>query len=168
MIECTLHTHPSAHAAQMRVSIERSRVDGIELHYDFPASARLPERSESPRRCDDLWQHTCAELFIRSESGTAYREFNFSPSGDWACYDFTDYRLRTAADPDISPPQIVCRAHENGWRVSVTLSVSLKEPVQIGLSAVVESTDNTLHYFALHHPADRPDFHHAGGFVLTL
>lgn len=43
-------------------------------------------------RCDNLWEHTCFELFIACTGSTAYREFNFSPAGQWAAYDFTDYR----------------------------------------------------------------------------
>ena len=50
----------------------------------------LPAKSE-PGRADDLWQTTCFELFLRGE-GAAYREYNFSPSGEWAAYAFDSYR----------------------------------------------------------------------------
>ena len=35
-------------------------------------------------------------------------------------------------------------------------------------AAVVEETDGRLSYWALTHPAERPDFHHRDGFVLVL
>ena len=35
-------------------------------------------------------------------------------------------------------------------------------------AAVVEETDGRLSYWALTHPAERPDFHHRDGFVLPL
>ena len=34
----------------------------------------------------------------------------------------------------------------------------------IGLTAVIETADGQLSYWALQHPAARPDFHHRGGW----
>ena len=39
---------------------------------------------------------------------------------------------------------------------------------RIGLTAVVETAGGPLCWWALHHPAPRPDFHHPGGHVLRL
>jgi hypothetical protein len=39
--------------------------------------------------------------------------------------------------------------------------------LRIGLSAVIEASDG-LSYWALRHPADKPDFHDAAGFSLLL
>ena len=36
----------------------------------------------------------------------------------------------------------------------------LTAPLRLGLSAVLEGDDGKLHYWALAHPASRPDFHH--------
>ena len=47
---------------------------------------------------DGLWQHTCAELFIRRAGSPAYQEFNFSPSGQWAAYRFSSERARDTCD----------------------------------------------------------------------
>ena len=40
--------------------------------------------------------------------------------------------------------------------------------LQLGLAAVIETADGERAYFALRHPAERPDFHHRGGFALQL
>ena len=45
-----------------------------------------------PQRTDELWKHSCFELFVRPDRGSGYYEFNFSPSGEWAAYRFSDYR----------------------------------------------------------------------------
>ena len=37
-----------------------------------------------------------------------------------------------------------------------------------GLSAVIETIDGAISYWALAHPAEKPDFHHPDSFVLTL
>ena len=42
-------------------------------------------------RFDNLWKTTCFEIFW-SHDGSSYREFNLSPSGRWACYDFDGFR----------------------------------------------------------------------------
>ena len=34
-------------------------------------------------RTDELWRTTCFELFVAGD-GSAYREYNLSPSGAWA------------------------------------------------------------------------------------
>lgn len=40
--------------------------------------------------------------------------------------------------------------------------------LRLALAAVVERADGTLGYWALRHGRERPDFHHADGFALTL
>ncbi len=40
--------------------------------------------------------------------------------------------------------------------------------LRLALSAVIEETDGRLSYWALAHPAAKPDFHHAEAFVLSL
>ena len=48
-----------------------------------------------PIACDNLWQHTCCEAFVSAaDDGDGYLEFNFSPSGCWAIYQFDAYRVR--------------------------------------------------------------------------
>jgi len=38
----------------------------------------------------------------------------------------------------------------------------------LGLSAVIESADGRLSYWALRHPAPRPDFHQRAGWAARL
>jgi hypothetical protein len=42
------------------------------------------------------------------------------------------------------------------------------KPLQLGLTAVIETNDGSRSYWALHHPEVSPDFHHRGGFNLWL
>ena len=41
-------------------------------------------------------------------------------------------------------------------------------PARLGLTAVIEEAGGRLSYWALRHPAERPDFHDAGGFALEV
>jgi hypothetical protein len=137
------------------------------------ARVRLPEADATDRQ-GLLWEHTCFEAFVGVEGETAYREFNFSPSGRWAVYDFADYRCR-AGDPALAAPWITTRATEGRLELQAGMPLSSLPPAPlggswlVGLSAVVEAADtidDVLSCWALRHPAQRPDFHLRDGFAL--
>jgi hypothetical protein len=131
---------------------------------------RVPEPG-LPRFTDNLWQHTCFEMFIRQDGFDAYHEFNFSPSGEWAAYAFERYREAKPASDATLDPQITlsCGAERLELNARVRLDrLSSGAVLTLGLSAVIEDTDGTLSYWALGHPADKPDFHHPDAFTLEL
>jgi len=130
--------------------------------------------NRSPRRADRLWQHTCFELFLRTNGDSSYCEFNFSPSGEWAAYEFRDYRDGRPIDDEELSPEIVVRRRSDRIELDAVVRLdrlSVLRPavsLRIGLSAVIESGDGTLSYWALKHPAPKPDFHHPDSFALEL
>ncbi|TNF62221.1 MAG: DOMON-like domain-containing protein [Burkholderiales bacterium] len=132
----------------------------VELSIPLPAGA-------GP--ADGLWRATCFELFVTTEGDTAYRELNFSPSGQWACYAFDRERER-AADPLPVPtaPVVDWRAREaaglQAWVPAALLPP--QRPWRVGLSAVLVHRDGRLAYLALHHPKATPDFHDRRGWTL--
>lgn len=119
---------------------------------------------------DGLWQHTCCEAFVM-EDGSAYREFNFSPSGQWAAYRFTGYREPDTAFVPVAQPRLVLSLLDDGFALDATLPAGLLPSgnrLHIGLSAVIEAADGGKSYWALAHGAAQPDFHLRQSFVLTL
>lgn len=123
-----------------------------------------------PRRVDGLWRHTCFEAFVRVEGERGYREFNFSPSGEWAAYAFADYRKGDSLDLTV-PPLIECRACE----IALELTVRLPDPacpdaprLRLALATVIEDRQDRLAYWALCHTSYQPDFHHPDAFTLGL
>jgi hypothetical protein len=136
---------------------------------------RLPPRRLA-RRIDGLWRHTCFEVFV-ALGETEYLEFNFSPSGEWAAYAFAGYRRPAPAPapaPAMAAPCIECSVAPDRIELTATLEAALivgaggRRRIPMGLSAVLETTQGALGYFAAHHPADRPDFHDRRGFVLNV
>jgi hypothetical protein len=124
--------------------------------------------SSDPRRADELWRTTCFEAFLRKQDADSYREWNFAPSGDWAAYDFSAYRAgMTQAEID-APPYVRFEDNFTWWALGATIAVAAGEPWELGLSAVLEERDGTKSYWALGHPAEKPDFHHADCFVAKL
>jgi hypothetical protein len=130
---------------------------------------RIPEPRVS-RQVQDLWQHTCFEAFLMAEEGPGYREFNFSPSGEWAAYTFRGYRDGGKLEIDMAPIIVV---HRSADRLELHAEIRPDclprgRSLQLGLSAVVEDADGALSYWALRHPPGKPDFHHADAFALQL
>lgn len=132
------------------------------------ARIALP-RLRAPRRADGLWRHTCFECFVRGR-GSAYVEFNFSPSGEWAAYAFNAYR-EPAPLPAAFDPRIAVSVSADALEVVANVSAAAlpRAPtMRIGLSAVVVETSGAITYWALRHAPGKPDFHHADAFALEL
>ena len=130
---------------------------------------RIPE-TRTPRRAENLWAHTCFEVFVMAEDGPGYREFNFSPSGEWAVYDFRDYRDGEELPIELDPTIAVRRSSD---RLELDAKICHDflpqgRPLRLGLSAVMEDAGGVLSYWALDHPAGKPDFHHPDAFALQL
>lgn len=119
---------------------------------------------------DGLWQHTCLEAFIGVADGPAYREYNFSPSGAWAVYDFDAYRARNLAYQPTATPSIVLTHSPEALCLEAHVPARLLPtgPWQIGLTAVIETRAGEISYWALAHPDQKPDFHRHEAFCLSL
>lgn len=145
--------------------------DGLVIRYRLDgdlAALRVPDPA-TPLPPERLWAHTCFELFVAQAGVAGYREFNFSPNGQWVRFDFADYRQRIAS-PASPAPRIETRRDAAGLELDVALGVEQFPPgdLLIGLTAVVEHADGSHAYWALRHPAAQPDFHHRDGFALAL
>jgi len=171
----SLFCHPGSPCAAVQ-TIEVAATlgnEGLSLRYVVhgdPAAIRLPEPRPAQAR-DGLWQHSCCEAFIASAPGGEYREFNFSPSGEWAAYRFTAYRERDGAFAPARRPEIALRRHATGFELTACLPRELLPPGpewHIGLTAVIEAGDGSKSYWALAHAAAQPDFHLHSSFSLIL
>ena len=135
---------------------------------DCEPSALLVPPPGNKVRTDELWRHTCGELFLADRSGR-YREFNFSPSGAWASYDFSAYRKRIEILPEVSPPDLDFSLTPGGWKMWIRmLSGNTFGFDRIGLTAVIEAADTSLSYWAISHPEPNPDFHDPKGFSIPV
>lgn len=145
---------------------------GLVLHYRVAGQVegiQLPS-SAPPGPADVLWQHTCLEAFVSPVQAAHYREFNFSPSQQWAAYCFSAERQRDADAESCRPIQPAIRLGHSPDQLDLwaTLTEAALPPgprLCLGLSAVIETQGGHLSYWALQHPrAERPDFHHRGGW----
>lgn len=117
----------------------------------------IPSPAE-PGRADNLWRTTCFELFVAGE-GASYREFNFSPSGQWAAYQFEDYRSGMH-NLDVRIESELYNEN-NDFQFSAEIKAEFPNPVQVGLTAVIEETDGAIRYWSTAFAPGKPDFHAA-------
>ena len=141
---------------------------------DADMSQVVLPRPQLAARTDELWRHTCFEVFVALADGDAYCELNFSPSGEWAMYGFVGYRRGMTPIEVRRPPRVAVRPTQRG--LVLTAVTHLAElpmpqpgaPLRAGAAAVVEEKDGRLTYWALAHPSALPDFHHRLGFALQV
>jgi hypothetical protein len=168
--------HPIATCPAIRslkVSVTPREAGGLALGYRLTGEITellLPETAPC-EPADELWRHTCFEAFIAASGSPAYREFNFSPSRQWAAYAFTDYRQRAVSYAPSLAPEIALHSSPDGLELDAWVPAELLpegRDMYLGLSAVIEARDGSLSYWALTHPATRPDFHLRAGFTVRL
>ncbi len=168
---------PCPGVERIEVEVGFTAAGGLSLAYRLRGridALRIPAPQPS-RAAEGLWEHTCCEAFVAAGS-PAYREFNFSPSGQWAAYAFAGYRQRTEAAAPGPAPAITVRRLADRLDLDALLAPALLPgtgpgcgaALELGLACVVEAADGSRSYWALAHPAARPDFHQRAAFSLRL
>lgn len=131
----------------------------------------LPTATE-PKRCDNLWQTTCLEMFWGEEGKKNYWELNLAPTGAWNIYAFTDYRTGMRQEERIGAPVVTTARTPDTFSLTAELEIAnlhaAQSPLRIGISTVIQHQDNRLSYWALAHPAEKPDFHAPQTFLLRV
>ena len=179
----TLACHPDTRGEAVRgVAARIRRTEGGTLALRYVIEADLGRLKIPPHTAtrvgEQLWQHTCCEIFIACDGQAAYHEFNFAPSGAWAAYAFTRYRegAPLAASLPHLPlvPEVTVRNAGNQLELDTLIHLDRLSPLHaraklsLAVSTVIEDRDGGLSYWALRHPPGRPDFHHPDAFALKL
>lgn len=173
---------PSKGVRRVAAGAELAGPDSLRFQYVLeadPQLIRVPPPVTDAGRTDKLWAHTCFEAFVGLPDSPGYLELNFSPSGQWAAYRFDSYRQGMALALEGAPQVAIRRlAAALELQAEVQLGRSLlstgpgrggsRPRLRIALSTVVEDREGRLSYWAVRHPAGRPDFHHPEGFSLEL
>ena len=132
----TLLAHPAAPCAEgLQLAVTLAPDDaGWRVQYMLAgglSALAIPEPLP-PGPADGLWQHTCFEAFVGMAGSAAYREFNFSPSGQWAAYRFSAERVRDlAAESSGHPPVITCERTAHSLTLNVWLPPAFPTVVKV-------------------------------------
>jgi hypothetical protein len=130
--------------------------------------------ASAPARKDELWRHTCFEVFLREEGASGYCELNFAPSSAWAMYRFTAQREGMLAVPATRAPRITVARSAAGLTLEAIVLAHDLFPAHgplmlcMGLAAVVEDENGSLSYWATRHASGKPDFHDPDNFTLEI
>jgi len=165
----SLNRHPDAPAGAIHsIDAELERIDDgavaiFRVRGDI-SKLVIPSRAE-PGRADNLWRTTCFELFVAGEC-TSYREFNFSPSGQWAAYQFVDYRSGMGE----AYARIATEVYQenNILQFAAEIRTEFPNPAMVGLTAVIEEAGGIISYWSTAFAPGKPDFHAAGVRSLLL
>jgi hypothetical protein len=160
----------------LAVEVRLEEPDVLMLRYSLDADmsgVRVPA-SGVGGRTDGLWRHTCFEAFIAPADAPGYHEFNFSPSLDWAIYEFGAYREgMSPAEMDQAPEIALHRGNDSLELRTVVRLATLAHlrgatRLKIAPAAVIEDNNGNLSYWGLRHAPGKPDFHHPTGFALEV
>jgi hypothetical protein len=162
-----LHAHPQSPCDDVEVIADVDVEAGmLVVRYAIVGDrVRIPAAGTTldPER---LWAHTCCELVVAPALGESYVEWNFSPSGQIARFEFSGYRTRIPSGPTVAASSaVIVEGHALRLDARVPLPA---DAARMSLTTVVEDKSGALSYWALRHPCERPDFHHADGFALEL
>ena len=99
---------------------------------------------------------------------------NLSPSGDWNVYRFDSERTGMRPELRVGQPSIATTT-EPGGRITVTAALDLASitelasgPLDVAVTAVLQTTDGARTYWAVRHTRAQPDFHARESFVVRL
>jgi len=180
----TLRLHPDSFcSAVTHIEVNVVRPQAYSFVLTYTVTGKISDLAMPPvagaARTDELWRHTCFEAFICRSAGTAYYEFNFAPSTQWAAYRFSSYRSGMSVATEISAPRIAVESSPERYILHASLDQVLSflpsggvnggsAMWRLGLSAVIEETSGRQSYWALAHPLGKADFHHSDCFALEI
>jgi len=131
----------------------------ISLKNDFQSTAK------DIMRQDELWKSTCFEIFLRPKAEEKYYEFNFSLTPAWNCYVFDSYRKpqppKSSHDFELS----TLSWQNHVLRAEIKNKTGYRE-FNVGLTTIIQDKENQLHYLAIDHAGEKPDFHLQDSFIL--
>ena len=165
-----LKLHPESRSravTRIDVDVLRPHADELVLRYAVTGEigALLLPAPAAPVRTDELWKHTCFEVFVRD--GEAYAELNFSPSTQWAAYRFSGYRAGMT-NAEIGAPRIETQTQPDRYELQAIVTWPGDRAWKLALSGIIEENSGEKSYWALAHPEGKPDFHHADSFAFVL
>lgn len=167
------HDNPARFHQRVETALTRQPDGALEIVYAIHGlnlDLRVPT-PHAPAPANALWQTTCCELFLGAIGQSGYREFNFSPSGQWTACDFADTRQRLPGAVACPAPTLAFARDEDLMRLTAKLpkaALPKADTLRIAVAVILETGGGHHGYWALAHPSGKPDFHHHAGFVLSL
>jgi len=136
--------HPPTAIQRVACSVVWEGLGNFHLDFivDEQRDALLLPDAMTPSRGERLWDRTCFELFAKTIGSDAYLEFNFSPSGQWAAYEFDSYRRRRG-DLNTLRPKIFTSDRDQYLKAAEFDFLERGLPPEQALAAAIASFDTS-------------------------
>ena len=169
--------YPLTQIPNISIAGELERIENqLSIHYTVQGDIEnilLPESSASAARQDDLWKATCFEFFFAIPNSPEYWEANISPSNAWNFYHMDAYR-RIGFREETRTQQLPFEFQKTDGKYLLDVSMNLgpilyvEQKIQVGITAIIQTTDGNEAYWALAHPGSQADFHLRESFIINL
>ncbi len=121
---------------------------------------------------EGLWEEQVLELFLASDSGPRYQEFNLSPSGAWWTQAFSSHRVREGTVEPRYAIEVLKRgagrtssAFFRVARPALLVDCAFGPKSRANVTAIViDSPTSTVKHLCVVHDPGVPDFHADAGF----
>lgn len=174
----SLKTYPNTNDLsdiRLQADLNLISADSFELNFKWVdlKNEIVFNQVQAAKRQMGLWQHTCFEAFIKpiqDFSTTNYYEVNFSDSGAWNLFHFTNYR-EPQPPQELSKADLVCidvQKNANGGLAKAIFKIKDAnfQQVKISLCAVVVTKTLGTTYWSFKHADSKPNFHHFESFII--
>jgi hypothetical protein len=135
-------------------------------------TVQLPSPNPNPIRQWELWATTCFECFFGGPDDLNYWEVNLAPNGNWNAFALTNYREGIANEDGIKSIVIATDRTVDRFTLSATISldaiVPARNDLELSITAVIQTLDHELSYWAIAHCGNEADFHRRDSFGLKL
>ena len=132
----------------------------------------IPKINSLPSRQYCLWEHTCFEFFLKSQTTTEYWEFNLAPNQNWNVFHLSNYRENLTEETKIDTLPFEVSKQIEALKINLELDlnkiVSWDLGLNIAIASVIETKDSGLSYWSLTHPEPEADFHHPDSFIINI
>jgi hypothetical protein len=159
---------------QLRGTISRQS-HRLSLHYQLfghLAEVAIAPPAATPVRKHELWRETCFEFFLAIPDAPPYWEFNFSPSGDWNVYCFTDYRQGMQEELAFTSLPFEIKLGADYLFLDLDLDfrclIPTAQALEMAITTVIKHRNGELTYWGLTHKGNEADFHRRDSFRLLV
>ena len=168
--------YPSGQIPNIDIIGEIERIENqLSIHYAVQGDIRnilLPSKATSTRK-DDLWKATCFEFFFAIPDLPEYWEANMSPLGAWNVYHMDAYRrIGFCEETKIQELPFDFRKADDKYLLDVSMHLSpvlqASQKIQVGITAIIQTTGGNETYWALTHLGAQADFHLRESFILPV
>jgi hypothetical protein len=133
---------------------------------------QLPTLNPKPTRQWELWETTCFEGFFGVPDELNYWELNLAPNGNWNAFGLTNYREGIAEAAAIGSIVMTTDRTDDRFTLSATIPIGpivpARKPLEMSVTAVIQTQDQEVSYWAIAHCGTAADFHRRDSFQLAI